>query len=312
MRFPHITSVTSAILAAVLIPQAARAQSRCSLPISAHLTDGAGAPLDGTMDIELQFFADAAPEAPPTECRAFADVPVSNGWLRIDVDACGEPAADDCGSLPIADVLRAAEGLWAAVLVDGTELGPRIAVGAVPFAVEASNTATLQGFEPGAFEAAGRLDAHAADPDAHHSATSDGIAITPASVALGETRIEPGSVDLGAGSDDVLTTAIVETLTGGGEADSLHTHAGHGAGGIACYQANGTTDCAEGFTAVAEGTLLHVSSTVLCMETDNLIAVETTEVPCANYTNVGCTPQWWTLNATEVACVTCCGAPVTP
>ena len=43
----------------------AYAQSRCSLPVSAFVTDDAGERVDGTIDIELNFFVDDAPDATP-------------------------------------------------------------------------------------------------------------------------------------------------------------------------------------------------------------------------------------------------------
>ncbi|MCP4872454.1 MAG: DUF1566 domain-containing protein [Proteobacteria bacterium] len=71
---------------------------------------------------------------------------------------------------------------------------------------------------------------HAGDPDAHHSETSDGLAVTPASVTIQgtSTALTDGELDLGPDADDALTGAMVTTLTGGGLADSLHTHAGTG------------------------------------------------------------------------------------
>jgi hypothetical protein len=74
---------------------------------------------------------------------------------------------------------------------------------------------------------------HAGTPDAHHSDTSDGLAITPASVTLQgtATALTPGELDLGSAVDDVLTGAMVTTLTGGGQADSLHSHAAQAAAG---------------------------------------------------------------------------------
>jgi hypothetical protein len=307
------TLASSLALGLTLFSFDAFGQPTCTLPVSGYLTDTAGEPLDGTIDVELDFYVDSGPGATPAECRSFAAATVTGGWLRVDVDVCSPPGPGECGSLALSDVLRGADGLWVAFVADGEELGPRVPVGAVPFAVEASNTATLQGLEPDAFEAAGGIDAHAVNPDAHHSSTSDGIAITPASVELGDTRIEPGSLDLGAGADDALTVAIVETLTGGGEADALHTHAGgHGSAGVACYSANGTTTCADGFEAVSVGSLLHIGTTVMCVDTTDLTGHDSRDVPCANFTNVGCDPSYWTLDAAELGCVTCCGAPVEP
>ena len=241
------------------LPNSAVAQTPCSLPVSAFLTDPEGDPLHGSIDVELQFFVDPADGASPSECRSYASVGVDRGWLRIDVDACAEPAPDGCGAVAVADILRSAPGLWVGVLVDGIEIGPRIAAGAVPYAVEASNARTLQGLDPDAFERAGSVESHAADPDAHHSATSDGVDITPASVEVGGTRVEPGSVDLGPDATDVLTAEIVQTLTGGGEADALHGHAASGGGG-GCYVAVGMNTCAPEYGVAYSG--VYVSQIV--------------------------------------------------
>jgi len=59
-------------------------------------------------------------------------------------------------------------------------------------------------------------------------------------------------LDLGANSDDALSAAMVQTLTGGGDADSLHTHAASGGGG-ACYTVWGTTSCGAGHTQIYSG-----------------------------------------------------------
>lgn len=297
----------------VLASAAASAQSRCSLPMSAYLTDAVGAPIDGELDLELNFYVDPEPDATPVECRTFPAASVTNGWLRVNIDACSAPIPGDCGTMPIRGLLAATDGVWVAIVADGTELGSRVAVGAVPFAVEASNSATLDGLAAVEFERAGNLDAHAADSDAHHSSTSDGIAITPASVTLGDTRIEPGEVDLGPAADDTLTSSIVQTLTGGGEADALHTHAGtgHTGGGIACYQVMGTTTCADGFTLVSQGSMMYVGgSDVHCIATERLIPSGSRSVPCVGLTNIGCDPTSWTVDDVDFVCGTCCGAPV--
>ena len=179
-----LLGITSATL-----PNRAMAQTPCSLPVSAFLTDSEGEPLHGSIDVELQFFVDPADGASPSECRSYASVGVDRGWLRVDVDACAEPVPDGCGAVPVANILRSAPGLWVGVLVDGVEIGPRIAVGAVPYAVEASNARTLQGLDPDAFEHAGSVESHAADPDAHHSATpadpeGDGFYLHPNGVTV--------------------------------------------------------------------------------------------------------------------------------
>jgi hypothetical protein len=182
-------------------------------------------------------------------------------------------------------------------------------VGAVPYAVEASNAATLQGQEPDAFEAAGGIDGHAAGAEAHHSSTSDGIAITPASVEVGDTRIESGTVDLGPDATDTLTAEIVQTLTGGGEADALHTHGGsHGPAG-ACYQVMGTTDCPEGFVSVSHGSLVDRASTI-CLITGEATPISTWGCSEWDFSNQGCSPAYWRFDDTDIECATCCGWPV--
>ena len=251
------------------------AQPLCELPVSAYLTDSAGTPLDGLLDVELRFYLESGDEAPAAECRSFASVPVSDGWMRIPVDACSPPAADDCGALALADVLRGAGGLWVGVEFDGEELGPRHPIGAVPFAVQAADANTLQGSGPDAFEPTGAIADHAANPDAHHSSTSDGIHITPGSVTVGDTVVEDGEVDFGAAADDELTAEMVQTLTGGGDADALHMHpAGHGAGGGGCYIAWGTQTCGGDYSLMYAGTMLSsvslwssgVASNPLCVD----------------------------------------------
>jgi len=186
---------------------------------------------------------------------------------------------------------------------DVDELGPRVEVGAVPFSVragaalyadEAGECVSLVGFDPAEylradadidadtfagrpvedFELAGMaedlvddaLALHAADPDAHHSSTSDGLNLTPASVTVGRTALTDGTLDLGDGADDALTAAMVETLTAGGNADALHTHAGSGGGG-ACYTAWGRASCLDGWSmaysgyAVSQTTSIYRSGT---------------------------------------------------
>jgi hypothetical protein len=108
---------------------------------------------------------------------------------------------------------------------------------------------------------------HASDVNAHHSSTSDNLALTPASVQVRgtSTRLTDGQIDLGPGADDHFTANMVTTLTGGGDADALHQHAG--AGGGVCYNAVGTNNCAQGFDRVLSGEivfsrLIHASSSL--------------------------------------------------
>ena len=231
------------------------AQPTCALPVSAYVTDGAGAPLAGTTDLELRFYTDAGDEALPVECRSLSAVDVDAGWIRVVLDACAAPAPGDCGVQPLDALLDDADSLFVGLVVGAAadELSPRIVVGAAPYAIRAADSGTLAGLGPDAFEASGTVDDHAAAGSSHHSATSDGIDITPGSVAVGTSRLDDGALDLGPDADDQLTAEIVRTLTGGGEADTLHTHAsGHDASG-GCYTVWGENACAEGWSAVYSG-----------------------------------------------------------
>ena len=240
--------------AAPLLAAPALGQSLCELPVTTYLTDGDGVALDGSLDVELRFYVEPGEDTPPAECRSFSAVSVINGWMRVSVDVCSPPVAGDCGAFALTDILRDADGLWVGVEVGGEELGPRLPIGAVPFAVQAADANTLQGAGPDAFEASGAIADHAANPDAHHSSTSDGIHITPGSVTIGDTAINDGEVDFGAAADDELTAEMVQTLTGGGDADALHMHpAGHGGGGGGCYVAVGLASCGEGYSAMYTG-----------------------------------------------------------
>ena len=295
----------------------AAAQPTCALPVSGFLTDAVGTPIDGSMDVELQFYIESGPGAPPTECRSFAGVPVNDGWVRLDVDACSPPVPGDCGATSLSDVLRGADGLWVAFVVGGEELGPRVPVGAVPYAVEAGNAATLEGRTADAFEDAGTVDAHAADPDAHHSSTSDGIAITPSSVEVGDTFIDSGEVDLGPDATDTLTAAIVQTLTGGGEADALHGHAASGHAGGGCYVPVGINTCAEGYTAAYTGIYGHqvtftsqgVGASALCMADaaiEELVLLGPSSTDNRYITGYAGSDQWIDTGDAAIPCAVCC------
>ena len=261
--FEHhpVLSMESALVACLacaavfLTGTAVEAQPTCALPVSAYLTDGTGAPLTGTTDLELRFYTEADEDALPAECRALSDVPVESGWIRVVLDACAAPDPADCGVQRLDSLFQDADSVLVGMVVGeaADELSPRLVVGAAPFAIQAADSGTLAGLGPEAFEPSGAVDTHASDDHAHHSATSVGLDITPDSVAVGTSRFDDGALDLGPDSDDELTAEIVRTLTGGGDADTLHTHAaGHGSSG-GCYTVWGENTCAEGWSAVYSG-----------------------------------------------------------
>jgi hypothetical protein len=135
-------------------------------------------------------------------------------------------------------------------------------------------------------------------------------------VEVGDTLIESGTVDLGPDATDNLTAEIVQTLTGGGEADALHTHSGGHGGGAACYEVWGSGDCAEGFTRVTAGSAMILwSDTLRCVETSGPAPLGTNgDGYTRDFENLGETPTVWRFTATDEApdfqCSICCGAPV--
>ena len=293
MHRVHPTWIASLTLLA--LPAIVSAQPLCELPITAFLSDSDGTALTGASDIELRFYVDDGPAALPVECRALPAVPVDQGWLRVMVDTCADPSPDACGTAPLTTVLESAgvgAGLWVGIVVgEGAELEPRIAVGAVPFAVRASDSNLLEGSGASAFERAGTSEGlvadHAANADAHHPADSAGIDIRPSSVTVGATEILDGEVDLGPDTDDAITAEIARTLTGGGNADALHAHAGDSHAGGTCYTAFGETSCGEGFTAMYTGLITFpalfamsynqaTSSSVFCLSSTSIDTTSTT------------------------------------
>jgi hypothetical protein len=275
-------TIVSLLAVAVAAPPTAHATALCALPISAYLTDGSGAPVDGIVDLELRFYIEED-AGEPAECRRFEDTEVIDGWLRVIVDACAVPTPADCGVAPLQNLIGVGPDLFVGVVVgDGPdELLPRVTIGAVPYALTAFDAQNLGGEAPEAYESAGTADglvgAHAADADAHHPSTSEGIAITPASATVDDVLIDGDVVDFGPDDDDELNAEIVRTLTGGGNADALHEHTGHGDGG-GCYTAWGATTCLDGWSTAYDGFVLAVDGNgtrglagLYCFEDENLL-----------------------------------------
>ena len=154
---------------------------------------------------------------------------------------------------------------------------------------------------------------HGNNADAHHSHTSDGLDITPTSVTIqgSSTTLTDGNLDLGANSDDALSAAMVQTLTGGGDADSLHTHAASSGGG-ACYTVWGITSCGAGHTQIYAGNVwmsgemrspgypyINSAAAPLCIE-DSQISTNTTY---QSYSSIYAKGNQYT---TSLECALCC------
>ena len=269
---------------ALLAPTAALAQTVCQLPLSAYVTDDAGAPLDGFLDVELRFYEEDSDVAVPVECRTMADASVDDGWLRMTVDACSAPEAGDCGAISLSELLSdGSGGLWVGVVIAGEELAPRVPFGAVPLALRAARAGdanTLGGLGSEAFEPSGAIDAHATEPSAHHSETSDGLELTPSTVTLGEMIVAEGTLDFGPDADDELTTEIVRTLTGGGDADALHSHAASGDGGGGCMTAWGRADCPTDYALFYLGETVQNLAAQQNDSSPETISMATSQIMC--------------------------------
>lgn len=132
-----------AAVGVLLAADDAAAQATCDLPLAAYLTDAAGVPLTGTVDLLLTFYDGAGGDAVAVDCREVA-ASVEDGWLRTTLDACGAPD-DACGVLPLRDVLEtgleSGRIVSVGITVDGadTELSPRIDIGAAPYAIYAAS-----------------------------------------------------------------------------------------------------------------------------------------------------------------------------
>ena len=282
MSFRWQATLASLASLAVAASMPVSAQTLCDLPVSAFLTDSAGAPLEGAVDVELRFYLEESDEL-PLECRSFPASSLDEGWLRATVDACATPDPGDCGVNPIRSLLTGgAERVYVGIVVGGgDELLPRVAVGAVPYAISAFDSQRLGGAEPDAFEAAGTasglLDAHASEADAHHPSDSAGVHIRPSGADIGDITVDGSRIDFGPETDDELNAEIVRTLTGGGEADALHTHASGSGGSGGCYVAWGVTTCLDGWTAAYDGYSLALSSSYT-RDVSALYCVEETSV----------------------------------
>lgn len=203
----------------------------------------------------------ADPQVVPFPEDIFADGGVR--WLAI------EPQGE--AELPRTQVVSVAYALQAntALLANGLSCNGCIgqdhlaatAVSAVDVAYDnAFSGMASQNAQDALDETAANVTGHSADPDAHHSAASDGLAITPSGIAIKgtSTALSDGLLDLGPEATDSLSAAQLQTLTGGVEsnADALHAHAGSGGGGT-CYTAWGTTECGPDFDKMYDGTAFY-------------------------------------------------------
>ena len=74
----NLICISVALAASSSLALGVSATALCELPVTAYLTDDAGAPLDGFIDVELRFYLEPMGEA-PAECRSFERAEVSRG-----------------------------------------------------------------------------------------------------------------------------------------------------------------------------------------------------------------------------------------
>jgi hypothetical protein len=166
------------------------------------LRDDSDAPLDGEFDMVFRFY-DTAEGGDPllTDSHLAAvtgPVTVSGGLFNVHLG--GGSITSGGPGLPesLAEVFRDYETVHLEVQVEAEVLVPRVRIVSSAYALNADH---LDGRDSTSF--------------------IDTSASTQEKTGL---LIASGGVDLGAGSDDDLTAADVEILTGGSSADTLHVH----------------------------------------------------------------------------------------
>ncbi|MCB9740183.1 MAG: hypothetical protein H6747_13040 [Deltaproteobacteria bacterium] len=174
--------------------------SESALTYGGVVTDTDGKPPAAATDVLVTFY-DAVSGGAAVCASAKTQAAAGSGRFSITLPkAC-------------ADAVHAKQNLWSEVAVGPAQTKlPRQRIGAVPYALEAQGAVV------------------AADVDCKGCV---GVAKMKfdADVDLGGKALKAGSVDFGPGAGDELDSAKVKTLTGGGNADALHTHAGLGSGG---------------------------------------------------------------------------------
>ena len=131
------------------------------------------------------------------------DIPVWNEFTamwdcEMDQDTLASTSCSDGQIL----VYQMASGTWDC----GTDTNTTLSAPEVQAMVEAMTTLALQSGTTVGGSAVLTESGHAADANAHHSSTSDGLHITPASVTLSDsdTQLVDGKIDLGSEGDDAL------------------------------------------------------------------------------------------------------------
>ncbi|MCA9546855.1 MAG: hypothetical protein KC613_20760, partial [Myxococcales bacterium] len=139
-----------AVICAALAAGTAQAQNIPQmLPYNGFLADSNGQPVDGTINLTVRIYETSdAPNAIWQE--ALQNVPVDTGYFRVDLGRIAPLAAD----------VAAGRTRYLGLSVNGdAEAQPRQAIGSVPYALMAGDSALLGGQPPQAFVSVDRLQA---------------------------------------------------------------------------------------------------------------------------------------------------------
>lgn len=181
------------------------APTQTPLVFSGTVTDAAGVPYKVVQTVVVKFYDSAT--APASKCAA-PPVQSEAGTGRFSVILPPE----------CAQAVHATPDLWSEATVGATTM-PRVHVGAVPYAIESDAAKVASGVQcVGCVQVAAMKFDQNVDLGGHQLSTGPGGSV-----------LGPGQLDLGGGA--VLNAAQVKTLTQGGNADALHTHAGLGGAG---------------------------------------------------------------------------------
>lgn len=200
---------SAALLGAFFVGRAAATGAPVQTPLvySGVVTDAAGQPYKAPQEVVVKFYDKA--DATSAKCTAApVQAEANSGRFSVVLPAQCAQAVHD------------AADLWAEATVAKTVL-PRVHVAAVPYALETDVAKVAAGLQcVGCVTVAAMKFDKNVDLQGHELTTGPGGAV-----------LAPGKLDLGPGVGDELSGAQVKTLTGGGNADALHTHTGLGGGG---------------------------------------------------------------------------------
>lgn len=213
-KMRHIVRISSLFFVFAFVVQTtmAYAQSTCSVPIESFITSVTGEPLNTSIDVELNFYLSGDEDALAVDCRVARDVPVSEGWMRLIIDACSLPPDDGsgCGTSTLENLFVASDETGDAVHVgvrigdDPDELSPRFSIGAVPFAIRSAHAA------------------HAEDATTLNGVTADGF-------LRSDVPVDASTLS-GLTSEEIITTTI-EDIT----SEAAGWSSGGGGGCVTLY-----------------------------------------------------------------------------